>query len=279
MKIVIAGGKGLLGRNVAPILQRVADLVILDIEEWDIADIRQGETVLDHHKPDVLINLAALTDVDGCEDMPENAERVNGEAPGILAGLCSERGVRFIQLSTDYVFDGRKRVPYLEEDEPNPLSVYGSTKLSGEKKVIAACPAALILRTQWLYGRGGANFITKITAAAREKGSIDVVNDQWGAPTYARELGEPMVALLRRNRAGIYHVANSGSCTWFDFACEVFRQQGMNIEVKPITSERLKRKAIRPAYSVFDCSKLRRDTGLSLRPWQKALEEYLHEDR
>jgi dTDP-4-dehydrorhamnose reductase len=277
MKIILAGGRGLLGRNIAPILEKVSDLTILDIEEWDISNKDQGQAILGAYKPDALINLAAVTDVDGCEDCCDLARQVNSEAPGVLGAICRAGGVKLLHLSTDYVFDGRKCSPYSEEDQPNPLSQYGSTKLEGEQRLLRECPSAIVVRTQWLYGRGGTNFISKITAAARERGSLEVVNDQHGAPTFARDLAAPIMALLERGCTGIYHVANSGSCTWFEFAREVFGQKGMKVEVKPITSDRLQRKAVRPAYSVFDCSRLTADTGLLMRPWQEALREYLSE--
>jgi dTDP-4-dehydrorhamnose reductase len=279
MKIILAGGRGLLGRNIAPLLERLSDLTILDIEEWDISDREQGREVLNAYKPDALINLAAVTDVDGCEDQCDLATKVNAEAPGVLGAICHARGVKLLHLSTDYVFDGRQCSPYTEKDKPNPLSQYGATKLEGEQRLLRESPSAVVIRTQWLYGRGGANFISKITAAAGERGSLEVVNDQHGAPTFARDLAAPILALLERRCTGIYHVANSGSCTWFQFALEVFSQLGMKVEVKPITSDRLQRKAVRPANSVFDCSRLFADTGLSMRPWQEALREYLSEGK
>lgn len=277
MKIIIAGGKGLLGRNIAPVLGAFSDLIIFDIEEWDITDKSRGEAILSQHRPDVLINLAAVTDVDGCEEQREIAQKVNGEGPGILAGICHTKGIGFVHMSTDYVFDGRKRSPYGEEDEPNPLSVYGDTKLIGERNTLRACPSSVIVRAQWLYGRGGPNFITKVMKVAEEKGVVEVVDDQRGCPTYAHDIGLALAALLQRARSGIYHAANGGSCTWFDFAVEIFRQKGIDVEVRPITSNFLHRKAKRPAYSVFDCSKLKRDTDVQLRSWQAALREYLTE--
>jgi dTDP-4-dehydrorhamnose reductase len=275
MKLLLAGGRGLAGRNMAPFLRDRFDLTILDIEDWDITDRSQGEEVLDRLRPQVLVNLAAFTDVDGCEARQEIAAIVNGEAPGILASLCRSRGAGFVQFSTDYVFDGEKKTPYREDDPTCPLSVYGATKLAGEKAVLANHPGAVILRTQWLYGDGGENFISKVTRTAREQGSVQVVDDQRGSPTYARDLARPLAALIEGGHSGIYHVANSGDCTWFQLAREAFSLLGISAEILPVLSSALNRKAKRPAYSVFDLSRLQRETGLTMRPWQQALREYL----
>jgi dTDP-4-dehydrorhamnose reductase len=163
----------------------------------------------------------------------------------------------------------------MEDDEPNPASVYGLSKLSGEKKILANCPDATIVRTQWLYGHGGVNFITKVIQIAKERGAAEVVNDQRGCPTYTKDLADPIRLLIEQNRSGIYNVANAGSCTWFDFAQEIFSSLNIDVALKPITSEQLNRKAKRPRYSVFDCSKLYRDTGHLMRTWQDALHDYL----
>ena len=275
MKALIVGGKGLLGTNIAPLFQQNFDLTICDIDTWDITDRESGKSHIEKYRPDVLINLAAITDVDGCEDKRELAEKVNADGAGIVADLCREHNVRFVHISTDYVFDGKKTVPYKENDPTNPMSVYGTTKLLGERAVFENNPSSLIIRAQWLYGKGGENFITKVVKIAQQSGTLRVVNDQRGSPTYTKDLAEPLIALIEKGKPGIYHLANSGSCTWFDFAREIFTLLKMDVSITPISSAELERKAPRPSYSVFDMWKFQKDTGLKMRPWQEALREYL----
>ncbi len=293
MKIIITGGKGLVASNILPVLSTRHELIISDVDtlpegtngyppagvtaivEWDITDKKSGEKIIREFRPDAVINLAAATDVDGCEDNVERAERINSEAPGVLADICEKYHIKLLHLSTDYVFDGVKDTPYNEEDRPNPRSVYGMTKLAGEMHVLENNPSALVVRAQWVYGKGGENFITKILKSAKDKGVVQVVDDQRGSPTFAKDLADPLTALITNDKSGIYHIANSGACTWFEFAREVFSQLGMDVQVEPITSTQLGRKAKRPSYSVYDCSKLLRDTGLAMRRWQEALRDYL----
>jgi len=275
MKILFTGGKGLVGSNIIPILKDNFEIAVYDIDEWDITNIETGRHFIKEQKPDFLVNLAAMTDVDACEDATESALKINGDGPGILAEVCEEYDVFFVQLSTDYVFDGKKQTPYSEEDAPNPQSVYGKSKLAGEQKSLANRPSSLIIRSQWIYGDGGENFITKVVKIAREKGSVSVVNDQRGSPTYAKDIALPLKILLENKKSGIYHISNSNSCTWFDFAREIFRLSDMDVKVEPITSDILGRKAKRPSYSVFDCKKLEKDTGIVMRTWQEALVEYM----
>jgi dTDP-4-dehydrorhamnose reductase len=275
MRLLITGSLGLVGTNIIPLLARDFDVTALDIEEWDITDSAMGGRILQKHRPDVMVNLAAMTDVDGCEDLPDKAEKLNSDAPATIARLCKANDIRLVHFSTDYVFDGEKETPYTEEDPPNPMSVYGRTKLSGERNVLNILPSSLVLRAQWLYGRGGNNFITKVVKIAKETGAARVVNDQWGAPTYAKDLAAPLTRLIQKGRSGIYHVANSGSCSWYEFATEVFARLQMDVPVAPISSSNLGRKAARPRCSVFDCSKIASDTGVVMRSWQEALQEYL----
>ncbi len=276
MKLLVVGSHGLVGTNIIPFLSNHFEVVGLDIDNWNILDADKGKLVVDEHKPHVMINLAAMTDVDGCEDQREKAEKLNSEGPAVLARLCREFNVRFIHFSTDYVFDGKKRTPYTEQDTPNPTSVYGATKLAGERNVQEILPSSIILRTQWIYGKGGENFISKVVKAACETGSVKVVNDQRGSPTYAKDLGAPIKDLIQSDDAsGIYHITNNGSCTWYDFAKQIFSLRHMDVSVVPISTSKLDRRAKRPAYSVFDCSKLLSVTGATMRPWQEALNDYL----
>ncbi|MCX5807399.1 MAG: dTDP-4-dehydrorhamnose reductase [Proteobacteria bacterium] len=275
MKIIILGGKGLVGKNISPHFSTCHEIITVDIEEWDITNIEKSEEFIRQYTPDAIINLAAVTNVDGCEDNVELARKVNGEAPGFIAEICEKYHAKLIHLSTDYIFNGKKNTPYIEEDAPDPQSVYGITKLTGERNIMRKNPSSLIIRAEWVYGDGGENFITKIKKIADEKGMVEVVNDQRGAPTYAKDLALPLKTLIENGNSGIYHIANSGSCTWFEFAKEIFSQLQTEIEVKPITSTQLNRKAKRPSYSVYDCSKLQKDTGIVMRSWQTALKEYL----
>ncbi len=173
------------------------------------------------------------------------------------------------------MFGQTGNAPYREDDATNPLSVYGKSKRQGEEKVLAADPSAVIVRTEWIYGDGGESFITKVVRAARENGRPQVVNDQEGSPTYAKDLARPIAALVAGMKRGIYHVTNDGSTTWFGFAKHIFSVLGMDVACTPITSGQLQRKAPRPAYSVLDCGRMQADTGVRMRNWQEAVEEYL----
>jgi dTDP-4-dehydrorhamnose reductase len=275
MKIIIIGSRGLVAKNILPYFTTCHEVIAVDIDEWDITDNEKGKELIKQHLPDTIINLAAVTNVDGCEDCVMLAHQVNGEAPGFIAEACKEYHVKLVHLSTDYIFNGKKDIPYTEEDIPDPQSIYGISKLAGERNVLRKNPLALIIRAQWLYGEGGENFITKITKIADEKGTVEVVDDQRGMPTYAKDLAIPIKTLIENGNSGVYNIANNGSCTWYEFAKEIFSQIHIKIEVKPITSAQLNRKAKRPPYSVFDCSKLQKDTGIVMRSWQAALNDYI----
>ena len=277
MKILVTGSNGLLGTNILSDLSQQFEIIATTEDQWDILDRKLGEEIVRTHQPDVLINLAAITNVDGCEDAAEPAYRVNVEGAGILADLCKKYGIKLLHFSTDYVFDGTSTRPYTEEDAPNPLSVYGRSKLLGEKRVLESHPSSLVVRTEWIYGRGGENFITKIIKIAREIGRVEVVDDQTGSPTYAQDLAEPIKALITQSKSGIYHVTNGGGCTWFQFAKEIFSILHIDVPCLPVNSTRIQRKARRPAYSVLDCSKLKNETGVSMRSWHEALRHYLTE--
>ena len=275
MKILVTGSDGLVGTSILRQLEEEFDVVPYVESQWDITSVEQSEVVIREVRPHVLLNLAAVTDVDGCEDRPELAYRVNGDAPGLLAEICRRHGTRLVSFSTDYVFDGRKDSPWQETDSPNPVSVYGKSKRLGEEKALAADPRTIIVRTEWIYGDKGESFITKVLKRARETGHVEVVDDQTGTPTYARDLALPIIALIKNEAHGIYHATNSGSCTWYGFALYLFEHFAMNVTCSPITSADSKRKAVRPSYSVLDCSKLRSATGIAMRRWEDAADEYM----
>jgi len=228
--------------------------------------------------PEVLVNAAALTQVDRCEREPGLARRINAEAPASLAKLCAEWGTRLVHVSTDYVFGGEGEHPYREEDAVGPASVYGASKLAGERAVLAASPRNLVVRSSWVFGRGR-NFVAALLARARSAAAggaaLRVVDDQRGCPTYARDLAAGIVALVEGGCSGVYHLANSGQATWWDVARISLDQVGYaDLPIERIASEELDLAAPRPRYSVLDCSRAAAQ-GVRLRSWQEALKEYL----
>lgn len=275
MRILIPGGYGLIGTNIIPYLSKFYECIPLRHEDWDITDEKRGIKILKSFRPDLVINLAAKTDVDGCEDEIEQAEKVNAYGAGCVAKLCAEFGIGLVHFSTDYIFDGNKGNPYFEDDTPCPISAYGRTKYEGEKRVLSFHPSPLVIRTQWIYGKGGRNFVDKIIELSYENPEIKVVSDQFGSPTYAKDLGEPMRLLLERKKTGIYNIVNSGMCSWFEFAKEIVEIKGMKVKIVPANSSEIKRKAKRPAFSVLSTDKLRYELGYVMRHWKEALKDYL----
>lgn len=274
MKVVVTGAKGMLGTKLMTILNGY-DVIGLDIQELDITDKSAVVRAVAYHKPDVLINSAAFTKVDECETKVDPAFAVNAEGPGNLALACKDNGIKLVHIGTDYVFEGTNTTPYREDDETNPLSIYGKSKLAGEENIKALLDDYLIVRTQWLYGENGPNFVETILRIAKEKDELRVVDDQRGAPTYTKDLVLAIKALIDNDCTGIYHAANSGSCTWYEFAQEILRLAGLRNRIVPITTEEIARPARRPAYSVFSCDKLKSDTGYLFRGWKEALAEYM----
>ncbi len=270
--ILVVGANGMLGRDLMGLLGDKARGV--DIGEIDITDLQSTERVLTALHPSVVINCAAYTDVDGCETNVETAMQVNGEGVGYLAMATRMIGARLVQISTDYVFDGGKGSPYLEDDAPNPLSIYGESKLAGEMNA-AFNPDHLIVRTQWLYGLHGKNFVETMLRLAGEKDELSVVDDQIGSPTWTVDLARAIIALLDKGCSGIYHAANAEFCSWNGFARAIFEESGLAIAVNGMTTEQLNRPAQRPLYSTLDCGKLVRDTGFRPQPWREALKSYL----
>lgn len=277
--VLVIGAKGMLGRDLTDVLH--SSLPNDEILGWDIdeIDIQKGEETIfkiEKLRPDIVVHIAAYTDVDGCELNEEKAFAVNAEGTKHVALAASRCQAKMIYLSTDYVFDGNKREPYLETDFPHPLNVYGRSKLQGEQYVQELVRDALIIRTQWLYGRHGKNFVASILQQAREKRVLSIVNDQIGSPTYTADLASAVIALIQFDARGIFHVTNSDFCTWYTFGQAILKLSGVDkVRVIPISSKELGRPAIRPSYSVFSCQKLKKETGLALRPWPEALKDYL----
>jgi dTDP-4-dehydrorhamnose reductase len=278
-RILVIGAKGMLGRDLMGLL--LSSHPHDEIIGWDIEDIdiqKEEDTVFKVEKlrPHLVINLAAYTDVDGCESNEEKALAVNAEGAKHVALATLRCRAKMVYLSTDYVFDGKKKEPYLESDSPHPLSVYGHCKWKGEQYVQKLVRDFLIIRTQWLYGRYGNNFVNSILRQASEKRALSIVNDQIGSPTYTADLARAISALIQFDARGIFNAANSDLCTWYTFGQAILKLSGMNkVRVIPISSKELARPAVRPSYSVLNCQKLKKETGLTLRPWSEALKEYL----
>ncbi len=269
----------MLGRELAAVCREGAagvpgaEVFALDIEEIDITDRPGVSRVLEGLRPELVINAAAYTDVDGCETNPELAERVNALGPANLAGACWALGCRLVHVSTDYVFDGRKGSPYVPDDPIGPPSEYGRTKADGERRVREILKDHVIVRTSWLFGVHGKNFVKTILRLAGERDELRVVDDQVGCPTYAPDLARALLTLGRGRWRGTYHFCNDGACSWFEFATEIVRLGGGGARVVPMTTAELDRSAARPAYSVLDTETLTRDTGIRPRRWQEALAE------
>jgi len=275
----VIGAKGMLGRDLMGVL--LSSLPNDEVIGWDIEEIdiqKEEDTVfkIEKLRPNIMVHIAAYTDVDGCELNEEKAFAVNAEGTKHVALTASRCQAKMVYLSTDYVFDGNKREPYLESDSPHPLNVYGRSKWKGEQYVQELVKDPLIVRTEWLFGRYGKNFVTSILRQAGEKRVLSIVNDQIGSPTYTVDLAKAISALIQFDASGIFHVANSDLCTWCTFGQAILKLSRMDkVRVIPISSKELGRPAIRPSYSVLNCQKLKKKTGLTLRPWSEALKEYL----
>jgi dTDP-4-dehydrorhamnose reductase len=270
--ILVVGANGMLGRDLMALIGDPARGV--DIGEIDITSLESTERIIRTLKPEAVINCAAYTDVDGCETNAEKAMQVNGEGVAHLAMATREIGARLVHVSTDYVFDGSKGSPYAEDDAPCPLGVYGESKLAGELNA-AFNPDHLIVRTQWLYGLHGKNFVETMLRLAVEKDELSVVDDQVGSPTWTVDLSQAILALLKTGGRGIYHAANAGFCSWNEFAQAIFEEAGLSVKVNGMTTDELNRPARRPLYSTLDCSKLEQDAGFRPQPWRSALKAYL----
>ena len=264
----------MLGRAVVEAAQRLGhDVQGATHAELDITDPVALHHAVARRRPDAIINCAAFTDVDGAETAPLVAFAVNGRGPGNVGDAAKRVGAAVVHVSTDYVFDGSKREPWLESDPVSPLGAYGRSKLTGERAVAASTPKHVIVRTAWLFGAGGNNFVDPMLALGAEREEVSVVTDQIGCPTWTGHLAPALVELAERPKeAGIHHIAGGGSCSWNELAIEVFDRAGIDCRVLPTTSAEFQRPAPRPAYSVLASE--RRDP-LVLPPWQDGVREYL----
>jgi dTDP-4-dehydrorhamnose reductase len=274
MRILITGANGQLGHE----LQRVLKGHTLIQAAWPEFDLLKSdvEKQVLAARPDVVVHLAAYTDVDGAEREPDKAMAVNAEGTERVARAVDKASARLIYLSTDYVFDGRKTSPYVETDEPKPLSVYGRSKLEGERRALAYCPNTLIVRSAWLYGAHGRNFVNTIIRLASEQPALRVVADQRGCPTHAGDLAVALARVLDMDLRGIVHAAGAGDCTWYEFACAIVSLMRGTVPVHPITTAEARRAAPRPPYSVL-ANRVLAEAGITLPHWKEALTRYISE--
>ena len=275
---LVIGARGMLGTDLMKVLERAGiDAVGLDNEDVDIVQQDSVERALAMYEPRLIINVAAFTDVDGCESRTELAFAVNAIGPENLARAAGRVGALLLHISSDYVFDGKKTCPYVEDDPMSPVGVYARSKAEGEIRIRRLLPENhCIVRTQWLFGMNGRNFVEAILAAAQTRGMLSVVNDQHGSPTYTRDLAGALIGLCRIGYRGTIHVTNSGHTTWYDFAVRIVRSLGLSsVRVEPLRSSDLGRPAPRPLYSVLDTSRYVAVAGAPLRTWEEALDEYL----
>jgi dTDP-4-dehydrorhamnose reductase len=242
--------------------------------ELDITDGAAVDDAIAGSRPDVVVNCAAWTDVDGAEEREAEASRVNSEAAGVVASAAASVGAKVLYPSTDYVFDGDKGSPYVESDRTVPLSAYGRSKLAGETSVEVANPRNFIVRSSWLYGLGGRNFVETMLALGADQPEVLVVSDQVGCPTYTVHLASAFAALIEGEAYGIHHAAGGGSCSWYEFAQEIFDQSGMECRVMAASTDMLARAAPRPAYSVLGSE---RGDAPALPSWREGLAAYLAE--
>ena len=275
-RVLITGAAGMLGSDLAPVLAGAGyEVLTRSRSELDIADASAVTRELAATTPDVLVNCAAFTKVDLCETDPR-ALAINAQAVGTLADACKHRSCQLVQVSTDFVFDGAKRRPYVEDDATHPLSAYGRTKREGEEHALQL-PGSLIVRASWLFGRSGWNFIEAILKQVESgKTRLSVVADQVGRPTATTDLSEAILALLDAGASGVYHFANRGEVSWYDFAGRILSLAGQgDVPIDAISSDALARPAVRPPYSTLDTGKYERLTGRAVRHFEEPLAEYI----
>lgn len=276
--VLVTGARGMLGTDLCNHLRTQGQQVVeWDLPEHDITEVTPTISEATRLKPDVIFHLAAYTDVDGAEQHRADAYRINTMGAWTIAIAARDSGAELVFVSTDYVFDGNKLVPYLENDEPRPLNYYGTTKLLAEQVVRKDVRRHYICRTSWLYGKHGKNFVDTILRLGQEKEFIDVVEDQQGSPTYTRDLAPALARFAGSKEYGTYHVTNSGVCSWCDFAREIVRLAGLKAQIRPTTSDKYVRPARRPGFSVLDNGFFQSRFEHNLRPWQEALRDYLKE--
>lgn len=278
MKIFLTGKQGMLARAIAEVLASREQIIGASHSEADITDEKQMRQILEAARPDVVVNAAAFTDVDACETQKELAFRVNAEGPKTLAVLCSGLDIPLMHISTDYVFDGEKAEPYVEEDEPRPLSAYGRSKLEGEQQVQKHLHRSWIVRVCGVFGPYRSNFVSLVADLGKKGQPLRIVKDQKLAPTYTFDAAAGIQRILRRGPYGIYHLTNHGFTSRIEFTKEILRQAGYeNSRVVPISSEETKRSAPRPLNSQLENARLKREKMELLPPWEDAVRRYLEQ--
>lgn len=278
MKVLVTGVRGQLGYDVVRELKkRQIEAVGVDVEEMDITDPAQTETVIREAAPDAVIHCAAYTAVDAAEDNEELCREVNARGTENVARICGEMNIKMMYISTDYVFDGKGTRPWEPDDPRDPLNVYGQTKYEGELAVEKYVKKFFTVRIAWVFGVNGKNFIKTMLNLGKTHDKLTVVNDQTGSPTYTYDLARLLADMIQTEKYGRFHATNEGICTWYEFACEIFRQAGIDVEVAPVTSDEYPSKAKRPENSRMSKKKLK-ENGFELLPsWQDALKRYLKE--
>lgn len=292
MNVLITGSRGQLGSELCRCIERkkseiaplgkewsATSIRAVDIDELDISDINIVRYFIKENCFDLVINCAAYTNVDGCETNQDVAIKANALGPRNLAVACEENGIKLIHISTDYVFSGKGTVPYREYDMCSPRSVYGKTKLLGEQYIRELCSRYFIIRTSWLYGYYGNNFVHTMKRLGESKSKISVVNDQRGNPTNAADLAHHILELALTDEYGIYHCTGNGECSWYEFACKIMELYNLDCVVEPCTTEEYPTPAERPSYSSLDNMMLRLTVGDKMRNWKDALKYFIEKER
>lgn len=276
MKVLVTGVKGQLGYDVVKELEkRGMEAVGVDIDEMDITDAASVDKVIKEANPDAVIHCAAYTAVDAAEENEELCRKVNADGPQNIANVCKELDIKMIQISTDYVFNGQGENFWEPDDEAAPTSVYGQTKYEGELAVRNTLEKYFIVRIAWVFGINGKNFVKTMLNLSKNYDTIRVVNDQFGSPTYTYDLARLLVDMVQTEKYGVYHATNEGTCSWYDFACAIFEEAGIEMNVVPVTTEEYGAKANRPANSRMSKEKLTENGFEKLPAWQDALSRYI----
>ncbi|CAM3694093.1 dTDP-4-dehydrorhamnose reductase [Cohnella lubricantis] len=279
LTLLVTGANGQLGQELIRMGDERIQLIGYGRDKLDITSLDQCRAAIAETKPDGIIHAAAYTAVDKAESEPDEAYRVNAVGTRNLAIAAQESGTKLCYVSTDYVFDGTGSAPYNEYDNTNPQSVYGKSKRAGEVLVQSLADRYFIVRTSWVYGKYGNNFVKTMLKLASERDQVTVVADQIGSPTYTRDLAKFLIELIQTEHYGIYHASNTGSCSWYEFARAIFEESGVAVRVEPCTTEQFPRPAPRPANSVMDHAAIRQNGLRDLPPWREALQAFLQELR
>ncbi|QJC51134.1 dTDP-4-dehydrorhamnose reductase [Paenibacillus albicereus] len=275
-KVIVTGAGGQLGRDLVSLLnEEEYETFGLTRSELDFSKREEVDRIVSLLKPDIIIHSGAYTKVDQAESEPDVAHQVNGDGAGYIAAAAERIGAKLVYVSSDYVFDGSASQPIPESAATHPINVYGASKRKGEEQSQALCSRCFIVRTSWVYGIHGANFVKTMLNLARQGKPLSVVQDQVGSPTFTRDLAACMLGLMDTERYGIYHVSNSGFCSWYEFAQAIFEEAGLEVELAPVSSDQFVRPARRPAYSVLGHEALREHGFPEMRHWRDGLKEFV----